>query len=557
MIIGWSTTELYKSTSSSLSLLYYNPTASDVDSSPTNAAAATTSSSAVNTTFSVSSVSQQSSWQKEQQNEKSPSNQDSSKDDSLFTICLLTKDDNDILSEWLAYHYHTMKLRHIVVATDPTSLTSPRSILERYATTQFSFSILKQRQQQQRNEGEDNNNMDDVSFTYDLWNDTDYMPTWFTNTYSEKHHDYSRDDYEQYQVPKFVPTHWFHNSSTSPFHKDLDDASNIPHQKLLQDYMKINNHWYRQRVFLNQCIRHIYNTYIVDVDKNRRYYKHVYMAHIDTDEYITINQHVLDRFISSSSTTTTKKVKSNANENNEAARKEDDKETDAAAATQPPKTNLQAIVPYEIGATSNSIINFYDTMRKYHSKRLNLKCQSMPTILYGSLEDEDDNSKYSHRSLDKKYSFNWKNFETTRWHYHANWRDYRNGFQKVLMDLALYESGDNDMIFTTEYAYNPHQPSNQSCNRMTLFPEVTAVKKYPLTLNHYIGSFERYISRSQDSRRNRKVYDLKSNFTLQDGKDGSIHDSNGWITTWIVHFVNEYGIDAVKYLLGERYFLLG
>ena len=60
-------------------------------------------------------------------------------------------------------------------------------------------------------------------------------------------------------------------------------------------------------------------------------------------------------------------------------------------------------------------------------------------------------------------------------------------------------------IVTQPYAYNPHQPSNTSCSRMTLFPETSAIKKYPLTLNHYVGSFERYISRKQDNRRSREV----------------------------------------------------
>ena len=147
-------------------------------------------------------------------------------------------------------------------------------------------------------------------------------------------------------------------------------------------------------------------------------------------------------------------------------------------------------------------------------KRLHPVCQSMPTILYGSVK-EQDHDIHQHQALLKiknqhSVPFRWDHFETTQWHYHAAWRDYRNGFQKVIMDLSLIGSrGSGEPqhrgIVTQPYAYNPHQPSNTSCSRMTLFPETSAIKKYPLTLNHYVGSFERYISRKQDNRRRREV----------------------------------------------------
>jgi hypothetical protein len=37
----------------------------------------------------------------------------------------LIKDDNDILNEWIAYRYHFLNLRHMIVAVDPISATSP------------------------------------------------------------------------------------------------------------------------------------------------------------------------------------------------------------------------------------------------------------------------------------------------------------------------------------------------------------------------------------------------------------------------------------------------
>lgn len=44
-------------------------------------------------------------------------------------------DDNHLLAEWLAYHYHTLPLRRLIVGIDPRSVTSPSAILDRYRKT--------------------------------------------------------------------------------------------------------------------------------------------------------------------------------------------------------------------------------------------------------------------------------------------------------------------------------------------------------------------------------------------------------------------------------------
>jgi len=49
-----------------------------------------------------------------------------------FSACLLIKDDNRILPEWLAYHYTVMPLRRLIVLPDPLSITSPEPILEKF-----------------------------------------------------------------------------------------------------------------------------------------------------------------------------------------------------------------------------------------------------------------------------------------------------------------------------------------------------------------------------------------------------------------------------------------
>jgi hypothetical protein len=53
-------------------------------------------------------------------------------EDDVFSACLLVMDDNHVLIEWLAYHYHALPLRHLIVAVDPRSITSPSEILGRW-----------------------------------------------------------------------------------------------------------------------------------------------------------------------------------------------------------------------------------------------------------------------------------------------------------------------------------------------------------------------------------------------------------------------------------------
>jgi hypothetical protein len=47
------------------------------------------------------------------------------------SACLLIMDANHLLIEWLAYHYHVLRLRHLIVAVDPRSMTTPTDILHR------------------------------------------------------------------------------------------------------------------------------------------------------------------------------------------------------------------------------------------------------------------------------------------------------------------------------------------------------------------------------------------------------------------------------------------
>jgi len=69
-----------------------------------------------------------------------PSIKHSFKGDGV-SACLLVKDDNSRLIEWLAYHYHTLPLRHLILAVDPDSKTSPLSVLQRWTDSELDYII--------------------------------------------------------------------------------------------------------------------------------------------------------------------------------------------------------------------------------------------------------------------------------------------------------------------------------------------------------------------------------------------------------------------------------
>lgn len=51
-----------------------------------------------------------------------------------FGACLMLKEDNELLYEWLAYHYTTLPLRYVFVASDVGNLQNPEEVLMRWKT---------------------------------------------------------------------------------------------------------------------------------------------------------------------------------------------------------------------------------------------------------------------------------------------------------------------------------------------------------------------------------------------------------------------------------------
>ena len=62
--------------------------------------------------------------------------------DQEASACLIIKDDNPRLIEWLAYHYQVLPLRTLILTADPLSRTSPKEVLDRWRNNVKDLEII-------------------------------------------------------------------------------------------------------------------------------------------------------------------------------------------------------------------------------------------------------------------------------------------------------------------------------------------------------------------------------------------------------------------------------
>jgi hypothetical protein len=161
----------------------------------------------------------------------------------VFTICLLTKDDKDILPEWIAYHYHALRLRHLVVTVDPSSETDPQDLFARFTKE-----------------------LPDL--TIDRWSDADFLPDFFLN--------------QSYgQVPNFMGVE-LHDSQTFEYWYTSNKIGPVKKR----DMTHVNNHRYRQTRFISQCSRHLLQQHPK---------KQVLVSTLDSDEYLVVNPWIVNQ----------------------------------------------------------------------------------------------------------------------------------------------------------------------------------------------------------------------------------------------------------------------
>lgn len=58
-----------------------------------------------------------------------------------FAGCLILKDDNDRLAEWIAYHWLVLPLKYLVVGVDPNGKISPHEIVSLFNDTKYNLGM--------------------------------------------------------------------------------------------------------------------------------------------------------------------------------------------------------------------------------------------------------------------------------------------------------------------------------------------------------------------------------------------------------------------------------
>jgi hypothetical protein len=388
-----------------------------------------------------------------------PSSSNKNSNNNTFSACLLIKDDNDILNEWIAYHYHVLNLRHMIVAVDPSSATSPGGILQTWR------------------------NLTDLEVTE--WSDEDFMPVDFLE--------------KGYHIPpRFING----DANKSAWHNGDEDEATVK-----ADRLKISNHRFRQVTFLSACLR-----------QHRKEHR-TWTIHIDTDEYVVVNPML---------------------------RRQQEKEQPQQRQRLDTEQRQHMDIAIPSIAEPNAILTVLQQVQHDAKlqKQANYPCISMPRLLFGSVEQSKSAISTTNMTTtidgttSASNAFNTSLFETLRWKNHAAWTDKdRNAQPKVIVDVSAVDMDDE--MFQPK-AFSIHRPSKKLCRTIDQL-SFDMVERYPLTVNHYVGTRERYMAR-KDSRRNDRAYEFKAHVDA---------GSDDWIMTWLDGFVQEHGADEAMTLLQD------
>jgi hypothetical protein len=183
-----------------------------------------------------------------------------------------------------------------------------------------------------------------------------------------------------------------------------------------------------------------------------------------------------------------------------------------------------------------SLMGFVQDLLTSDPDQVKYPCITMLRLLFGSVENEEDEWAPMPSQFDRK------SFETLRWRHHGSTIDKKkNGHPKVLVDLSKIPKH----FLKNKVIYSIHRPFKQYC-RGQEESDYNNYHKYPITANHYLGSWERYNARN-DTRRSWDVYNERA--TLTDGEDA-------WVDGWLDGFIQDVGQDKAALVLGQRYLKL-
>jgi len=423
-----------------------------------------------------------------------------------FGACLMVKGDNDLLSEWIPYHYTLLPLRHLLVVTDVGNLEDPRSVLNKWRTANTNLDWWVA-------------NVSEFETMYGEW-DKEHAEIYFYNRYYKK---YSRKESKnldpriQYVANRLV----IHNqkNATGKFDKGLAERD-------------FGRHFYKTRTGSHvsndtvdpEAIQYVAHSHLVHKQKAMITHCTTFMKErgvhwvsmYDTDEFLAINRMGTGAENEETNSGKTKMGTRNTTD--------DAKTLDQTYGMRP---NLP---PMESNATVVDIINSFQELQ--HPL---MSCHTMPRVSFGASENFTCPGSEDVKAFAKS-NFDYHSLSTLRFQEHAGKEDFsKNRVGKVFIDVS--NISDNTLSMQPN---NIHRPYWDECLRPIL-----VFQQSPFYLMHYAGGWDRF--QSKDDKR-RGFEEWKELADVSDSTSCCKEE----VYRWLPRFVDQVGLHRAKFLLGEQ-----
>ena len=406
-----------------------------------------------------------------------------------MAACLLIQDQNDQLIEWIAYHYHILPLRHLVVAVDPTSVTSPLQILQRWNKTTTSTSNY--------DESEHDNNNHQTNFhmmNIQLWNDNDYIPE--INQQWQRHYEQKMKNGDLKEMTE-------------------DELNRFAYQR----------HISRQFFFTQKCNQHF------------KLKKLTWVAHVDTDEYIAFNRINEEE----------DKMLNNSKEWKEQIEENEYLRLGLDLRRKLPQHTKQTVMDYLMETNSSWQIQRKNQSCLHMHRLLFGACMNHDNN--NNLNQSNDSSLSAQAQLfhDKQVgnnnidAFNPEHFRTLRYTYHAKWdnddSNIGNGRTKCLVDVSTLSMDELKNGFTV------HRVVKEACTE----PWRKHINSI-LSVQHYLGTVESYMSKAEmDVRRRGNVYKKKESMACLHGPNKVLQP---WLESFVQNVGKKRAKELLKHVGG-------
>jgi heme exporter protein D len=322
-----------------------------------------------------------------------------------FGACIMVKEDNDLLYEWLAYHYTVLPLGYLVVGSDIGNSQDPAIVLKRWTKAGI------------------------VDLSYWILQPEDFI---------HRHVNYD-EKYGQ-------------NATTmDKAQLSLVELKSHHHHALI----------HRQKGFMTACTELLKKQGVG------------WTIYIDTDEFVALNPLTSE---------------------------DEELEVGGKGHFSISNTSYEIRKQFLDSANNKTIL---DIVLELQRNRDMTECYTMPRLLVGALENgtcpEKDGVQAVQQLARAQLNDRFEHMSTLRFFQHAKKGDFtRSKYGKVMMDLSKIP----DETIKLQQPRNIHRPYAAHCGAAggAHFPNSF------LFLRHYIGSWERYASRSDDHRRGRSEW---------------------------------------------------